>query len=106
MQEILNYFSENLYNILSKILIQNTALNLQENIEEIRIRINRPLILKLRDDDICINYIVTEKDILQTLEKLCENSLYAYKKQISEGYITIKGGHRVGLTGTGVIENE
>ena len=106
MQEILNYFSENLYNVLSNILIQNTAVNLQENIQEIRIRINRPLILKLRNGDICINYIVTEKDILQTLEKLCENSLYAYKKQISEGYITIKGGHRVGLTGTGVIENE
>ena len=106
MQEILNYFSKNLYNVLSKILIQNTASNLQENIEEIRVRINRPLILRLRNDDICINYTVTEEDILQTLEKICENSLYAYKKQISEGYITIKGGHRVGLTGTGVIENE
>ena len=43
---------------------------------------------------------------MQTLEKLCENSLYAYKKQIAEGYITVKGGHRVGITGTGVVEEE
>ena len=39
------------------------------------------------------------------MERLCENSIYAYKKQLCEGYITIKGGHRVGIAGTAVIEN-
>lgn len=32
------------------------------------------------------------------LEKICENSIYAYKNQIVDGYITIKGGHRIGIT--------
>ena len=106
MQEILIYFSVNIHNAILEILMNEKNLKIEENIEEIRIRINRPIILKLRNQDICINYIVTEKDIMQTLEKLCENSLYAYKKQIAEGYITVKGGHRVGITGTGVVEEE
>ena len=106
MQEILIYFSVNIHNAILEILMNEKNLKIEENIEEIRIRINRPIILKLRNQDICINYIVTEKDIMQTLEKLCENSLYAYKKQITEGYITVKGGHRVGITGTGVVEEE
>ena len=42
---------------------------------------------------------------MQTLERLCENSIYAYKNQIKEGFITIKGGHRVGIVGTGIVEN-
>ena len=106
MQEILIYFSVNIHNAILEILMNEKTLKIEEKIEEIRIRINRPIILKLRNQDICINYIVTEKDIMQTLEKLCENSLYAYKKQIAEGYITVKGGHRVGITGTGVVEEE
>ena len=36
---------------------------------------------------------------------MCENSIYAYQNQICSGYITVKGGHRVGLTGDVVIEN-
>ena len=43
--------------------------------------------------------------MLQTLERLCENSIYAYKNQICEGFLTVKGGHRVGITGTAVVEN-
>lgn len=105
MQEVLNYFPENIEKILRDIFINNPEAKLETRIEEIRIRINRPIILKLRDADICMDYIVSEKDVLQTIEKICENSLYAYKKQISEGYITVKGGHRIGITGTGVIEN-
>lgn len=105
MQEVLNYLPENIEKILIDIFINNPEPKLETRIEEIRIRINRPIILKLRDADICMDYIVSEKDVLQTIEKICENSLYAYKKQISEGYITVKGGHRIGITGTGVIEN-
>ena len=106
MREILIYFSENINKIISEVINKNQNAKIEDNLEEIRIRINRPIILKLRNMDICINYTVSERDIMQTLEKLCENSLYAYKKQIAEGYITVKGGHRVGITGTGVVEEE
>ena len=66
----------------------------------------RPIILKLHNLDILIEYIVNQTEILQILEKICENSIYAYKNQICNGYITIKGGHRIGITGSAVVENE
>ncbi|MEI3396442.1 MAG: stage III sporulation protein AA [Clostridia bacterium] len=47
-----------------------------------------------------------KKKYYRFLEKLCNSSIYAYKNQICEGFITVKGGHRVGITGTAVIENE
>ena len=37
---------------------------------------------------------------------MCENSIYSYQKQIAEGFVTINGGHRVGISGSCVIENE
>lgn len=43
--------------------------------------------------------------MLQILEKICNNSIYAYKNQICDGFITVKGGHRIGITGTAVIED-
>ena len=36
---------------------------------------------------------------------ICENSIYTYQNQISEGFITVKGGHRVGITGSCVIDS-
>ena len=35
---------------------------------------------------------------------ICENSIYTYQNQIANGFITVKGGHRVGLSGSCVVE--
>ncbi len=102
IEGILKYFPTNIYNILLYTLEQNSQI--EENIQEIRIRVGRPILLKLRQADILIEYVVTQTEVLQTLERLCENSIYAYKNQICAGFITVKGGHRVGVTGTAVME--
>ena len=101
--EVIRYFPIDIYNILKNIFEDNKII--RENIEEIRIRVQKPIILKLRYEDVILNHIVEQREILQTLEKICENSIYAYKNQICEGFITVKGGHRVGITGTAVEEN-
>ena len=102
IKEVLIYFPNSIYKILEQTLSQN--LNIEENLQEIRIRVNRPILLKTRQVDVVIDKTVTQSEILQTLERLCENSIYAYKNQICEGFITVKGEHRIGLTGTAVIE--
>lgn len=104
IEEILRYFPINLSNVLRNTFDSNRQI--EENIQEIRIRIGKPIILKLRQADILVQYIITQTEILQTLEKMCENSIYTYKNQICEGFITIKGGHRIGITGTAVVEND
>ena len=101
--EVIRYFPIDIYNILKNIFEDNKII--RESIEEIRIRVQKPIILKLRYEDVVLNHIVDQREILQTLEKICENSIYAYKNQICEGFITVKGGHRVGITGTAVEEN-
>ena len=103
IEEIIRYFPINISSLLYKAISQNEKL--KEQIQEIRIRVGRPIILKLQNLDILIEYIVNQTEILQILEKICENSIYAYKNQICNGYITIKGGHRIGITGSAVVEN-
>mgnify|MGYP003374536182 CR=1 FL=1 len=101
--EILRYFSNVIYENLANIFRQNPII--WDKLQEIRIRVGRPIILKLREQDIMLEYIVSQSEILQILERLCENSIYAYKNQICEGFITVRGGHRVGVTGSCVIED-
>lgn len=88
-------------------LIQNNIEQFEINeLEEIRIRVSKPIILKLANREKIINYKVSTQDILKILENITENSLYSYQKQICSGYISLKGGHRVGITGNVVMEDE
>ena len=103
MEEIIKYFPPNIAQILYNAINQNARI--KQEAQEIRIRVERPIIIKLRNLDVMIEYKINQSEILQILERICENSIYAYKRQICEGYITIKGGHRIGLTGSAVIEN-
>lgn len=75
------------------------------NIEEIRIRTAKPVILKNNTEEKLVDYITSSETVLQILQKICDNSLYSYQNQICEGFITIKKGHRVGITGNAVIKD-
>ena len=74
-------------------------------LEEIRVRVNRPIILKLGQVEKIIEYNVTIDEILEMLQQICDNSIYSFQKQICNGFITIKGGHRVGIAGNVVIKD-
>ena len=103
--DILNYFPIRIVNELESVFTQNAKY--KEILEEIRIRINLPILLKIGDIELLINYKVSRDEINYILQRICENSLYSYQSQIANGYITIKGGHRVGLVGSAVLkENE
>lgn len=102
IEEILKYFPNEIYRLLKSTFMQD--INIQKELQEIRIRVGRAILLKTRKVDIIIDYRINTSEILQILEKLCENSIYAYKNQICEGFITVKGGHRIGITGTAVIQ--
>lgn len=68
-------------------------------LQEIRIRTNRQAILKYDNEEIVSDYVANEKEIVQILQMLCDNSIYSYQSQICNGFITLYGGHRVGVTG-------
>ncbi len=99
--EILQYFPSR----IGQAIESNLKKENMNVLEEIRIRVSKPIILKLNHKELIINYIITPQDILEILEKITENSIYSYQKQICEGFITLKGGHRVGITGNVAMED-
>ncbi len=46
---------------------------------------------------------VTQADIDTTFQKAFHNSIHSFAREISQGYITISGGNRVGFCGTAVV---
>lgn len=101
MEEVLNYLPDK----IKEKIIENSSDKLDE-IEEIRLRLERPIILKYGNGEKVIKYSVTIEEMISSLQEICENSIYTYQNQISEGFVTIKGGHRVGISGSGVMEND
>ena len=49
-------------------------------------------------------YQATPQDLRETLEYVSSHSLYAFEEKIRQGFITIQGGHRIGLAGKTVID--
>ena len=98
MECINNFLSNSIIEAINRTLISF------DNIEELRIRANKPLIIRTSLEEVVTDYIVTAEDILTSLERICENSVYTYQNQICGGFITVMGGHRVGITGNAVME--
>ena len=103
LSEVIGYLPLHIKSIINSYLEKNK--DLENQIEEIRIRSNGNLSIKNGQDLITIFSKVSKEEIQETFENICEKSIYSYTKQISEGFITIKGGNRVGITGSAVIEN-
>ena len=50
--------------------------------------------------------IVSRADIRDGMELICASSVYAVEDEIKNGFVTVEGGSRVGISGTAVLENE
>lgn len=53
---------------------------------------------------LCDCYLVTSEDIRNTLEFMSQYSLYAFDRELQQGFLTIPGGHRIGVAGQAVLE--
>lgn len=97
------YFPEEISEVLEN-YFKDDFEEKNRQIEEIRLRAEKPLILKFNKKEIAFKLNVTQEMLLRTLQQVCDNSIYSFQNQIKEGFITVKGGHRIGLTGNSVIE--
>lgn len=82
-----------------------------EQVSEIRLRISRPAILMESSREVFLrgDGAYTDKmdqawhpdrqALSEIVSHLCQYSLYAYEDELRQGYITIEGGHRVGIVG-------
>ncbi|MCM1387527.1 MAG: stage III sporulation protein AA [Bacillus sp. (in: Bacteria)] len=88
-----------------------------EKVQEIRLRINQPVTVLVDNkewfltqngsltgmaaDGVCSN----EKELEAVLAHVCHYSVYAFADEIRQGFMTIPGGHRIGVSGQVITEN-
>ena len=101
---IIKYFPDEISQIINEYFTQDEE-EKNKALEEIRLRVDRPIQLKFNKFEKILQKNVSQESILRTIQYVCDNSIYSYQNQICEGFITVRGGHRIGITGNCVIEN-
>lgn len=94
---------------------QETA-QLEAELQEIRLRAGKPVVLLHHGKERYLNaagsltdrlseaYCTDSMELTGLLQHICNYSLYAYEEELSQGYLTVPGGHRVGVAGQAVAE--
>lgn len=88
----------------------------QENIQEIRLRAGKPVIIHRNGRELFLTpqgeftdsprdgYRIQERELREILEHICRYSPYAFEEELRRGFVTVAGGHRVGVAGQAVLE--
>lgn len=109
--DVLPYLSEEI-----RKRVENAAMEDWLEIEEIRLRAGAPLTLGIAGESCFMTneggitnyetdaYVVRCEEVQSTFAAICENSVYAHLDEIRQGFLTLKGGHRVGVCGKAVLE--
>ncbi len=109
-RQLLRYLSGSLNKMLQPLPDQ-----IFSQLQEVRVRVNRPLIIISGSQEYFVGHhglcnIINEAycpdtaDIRASLELMSKHSIYAFEEEILKGYLTLPGGHRVGLSGRVVVE--
>lgn len=111
-EEILHMFPSSLRGLF------HAAASGAEELQEIRLRAEKPVIVIRRQREYFLTgegQLTKEADaarkmdageLEQVLQHICKYSVYAYVDEIRQGYLTLPGGHRVGVAGQAVLEDE
>ena len=88
----------------------------RNKIYEIRLRVNAPLIVIYQGKEYFLTlegaltreeakaYYVKTEDLKEMLEYISGYSLYAFEEEIRQGFLTVVGGHRVGIAGKTILD--
>ncbi len=77
--------------------------------EEFRLRLGRPPAVVFPDGEAkvpgCMMRAVTAEDLSITMEIASQGSVHTMLERVKNGYITVSGGHRLGLCGSGIVKD-
>lgn len=111
-EELFKIFAAPIRRLLEKSIVE------YDKLQEIRLRVQAPLLIRYGNREYYIDrdgaiqkekenaYIVSKPDIKETVEYISNYSLYAYEEEIRQGFITVQGGHRVGMAGKVIMEKD
>lgn len=89
----------------------------QKFVREIRLRADRPVLVHVDGKEVFLDRegrftdcpaeaaVVTARELNELLEHICHYSLYAFEDELRQGFLTVSGGHRVGVAGQAVTED-
>lgn len=89
-----------------------------ESLEEIRLRAGKPILVRLHEGEYFLDGQgkFTRKreaarkmesiELTDILNQICHDSVYAYEDEMKQGFLTVPGGHRVGIAGQAVVEED
>ncbi|MCF6465623.1 stage III sporulation protein AA [Clostridium sp. Cult2] len=105
-ENVLEYISLELSHILKNIPNKYKGI-----IEEIRLRYGVPINIYLNNSDYFVTSkgsltknkeegrLVNKQELIETFQLVSNYSVYAFEEEIKNGFITLRGGHRVGIGG-------
>lgn len=88
-----------------------------DRLQEIRLRVGQPVTVLMDNrekflsergeltDEISYAGCSDEKELEAILAHICHYSIYAFADEIRQGFMTIRGGHRIGLSGQVILED-
>ncbi|MGN0334039.1 MAG: stage III sporulation protein AA [Lachnospiraceae bacterium] len=109
-EQIIRMFTGNLRKLMAELPIDF------ERLQEIHLRAGKPLLLLYEHREIFVGKnggisdrrnavrIVTAEEIRDTFSAVCGYSVYAFGEEVKRGYLSVSGGHRIGITGSAVLE--
>ena len=89
-----------------------------EQITEIRMRVHKPILIYQGQKELSLDvngefiyaiekgYRFSYNELQSLLDFWCMDSRYAFQDEIKKGFLTIKGGHRIGICGEVVYESK
>lgn len=110
---LLFLFNEKIRTAVSKLSDNN-----QTKISEIRLYKDKEISVVIRDNaffllpdgtisiDNSKGIIASQSDIDNIFQIACQYSVHSFKNEIAQGFLTLRGGHRMGLCGTAVLKND
>ena len=111
-KEILHIFPDYMRNQWREVA-KNT-----DGLWEIRLRVHREIILIFRGKEFFLDKegriisdigkadTMDEQDMEAVLNHICDYSIYAFSDEIKQGFLTISGGHRIGIAGQVILEDD
>lgn len=110
--EIVDYLPKHIRDMLKK--LPEPVLS---GAEEVRLRLGKPLCVAGGNNEVFVGtegkalavtdgaYTICADDLKCSLQLVCNFSMYSVEEELRNGFVTVRGGHRVGVCGRSVLEN-
>ncbi|MEG0995748.1 MAG: ATPase, T2SS/T4P/T4SS family [Clostridia bacterium] len=76
------------------------------SVRELRVRAGSKVCILTDQGELACPFTPTQQQVAQIAEALCEHALYARAEEQRQGFVTLRGGHRMGLCGRVIAQGQ